>query len=131
MAFTFSAWYEQNKQKLSEKRKALYREDPEYRKKVLAASAARRKSKATSPKTGIDVATACDLIGVSMWTLNRWKNEGYLPVQTLRGHRFTQAQIELLGLLKQFFEQYPRKVAANHRDELSDLVNLIHHNWNS
>lgn len=130
MAFTFTKWYEQNKEVLSEKRKKLYREDPDYRQKVLERSAARRMSQ-KAPKTGVSVTDACQYLGITLWTLNRWKNEHYIPVDTLRSYRFSDHQLNLLSMLKQFFEQFPRKAAGTpaNQAKLKDLVNVIHHNW--
>lgn len=130
MSWKFKDWYEKNKEGLAQKRKERYQTDPVYRQKVIEQAASRRAAKAPpAPKHGTSVQDACVLLGITLWTLNRWKNEQYFPVATLRGYRFTDNQIQLLGLLKQFSEQYPGKSAGLHREKLVELVNVINHNW--
>jgi len=43
LVFKISSWYEKNKQQLSEKRKKLYAENPEYRERAIEASRRHRK----------------------------------------------------------------------------------------
>jgi hypothetical protein len=45
-SWTYKAWYEKNKEKLSEKRRKRYEEDKKYREKVLAQNKAYRDKKA-------------------------------------------------------------------------------------
>lgn len=131
MAWEFKKWYEGNKAVLSEKRKKRYREDPAYRQQVKDRAASRRASlkKTKTPANGMSASEVCDILEISRWTLNRWKNEKYFPVYVLDGHGFTQNQVQLLTLLKQFFSQYPKKAASANQEKLTDIVSAIHHNW--
>jgi hypothetical protein len=46
---TFGKWYEKHKQRLSEKRKKRYAQDPEYRQRALEASRRHRRGERTVP----------------------------------------------------------------------------------
>lgn len=131
MAWTFKDWYEKNKKAVSERRRHRYKTDPEYRAAVLLRSSQRRKSNKVSkpPLPGNSAQDVCEILGTTSWTLNRWKNEGYFPVKDMRGYRFTDEQVKLLNLLKQFFEMYPKRASALHKDKLNGVVQTIHHNW--
>lgn len=129
MSWSYADWYKQNSQALSAKRKKRYQEDPAYREQVLQRSANRRASLKANTKPGSSVKDVCEAIGITAWTLNRWKLNGYIPVGNLRSYRFSDQQIELLKLLRGFFEKYPRRQAGLHQDELSNIVSVVAHNW--
>jgi predicted nucleic acid-binding protein len=55
----YQEWYQQNKQRLSEKRKRLYAEDPDYRERALNAAKTRRASELPQPiPDGLTASTA-------------------------------------------------------------------------
>lgn len=130
-SFSFKEWYEKNKTSLAERRKSRYQSDPTYRQAIKDRSTVRRNHlKAAKPEpVGISVQDACALIGVTHWTLTRWRNKGYLPVSSLRGARFSEGQVQLMTLIRQFFVSYPQRASAKQQDKLSDLVQVIAHNW--
>lgn len=128
---TFKDWYAKNRERLSQERRLKYQTDPEYRQKAIERSSQRRValSAAKGGRQGYSVADACDTLGISLWTINRWRNENYFPVASLRGYRFTDNQIQLLGLLRDFFKSHPRRTLSHMKGELDSLVGVIHHNW--
>ena len=128
---SFKDWYDANRDRLSQERRMKYQTDPEYRQKALDRASQRRSAIAsTKPQMqGYTVAEACDTLEISLWTMNRWRNENYFPVASLRGYRFTDNQVQLLGLLRDFFKKYPRRTISHMKGELDSLVGVIHHNW--
>lgn len=134
--FSFGKWYEANKERLAAQRKARYDSDPNYRATAKARSAdyreRQRALKPTSQPSGIGLEQACETLEVTPWTLNSWKNRGYYPEPSRAAGRpyFSVHQLELLGLLAQFFRQYPRRLAGMHQDELKTIKQVIDHNWN-
>lgn len=126
----FQKWYEKNKATIAAKRAERYRTDPDYRAAIQARLVAQRTLRDQSRAAqGVSLTQACQILDVSVWTMNRWKNEKYIPLDTLRSHRFTDHQLKLLGLLKQFFVEHPKRSVALHRDKQDALVATIHHNW--
>src|SRR5512133_3859968 len=78
----FRSWYVKNKQRLSEKRKQRYAEDPEYRQRALEASRLRRRGESalTTPPEGLSsFAEAAERIGVGISTLHEWRREKLFP----------------------------------------------------
>lgn len=135
---TFKDWYALNSAKLAATRKLRYDTDPEYRRKVkemaVAGRIQRRLNNPPPDLPGLSVAEACTAIGISEWTLSSWRDRKYYPEPSrTHGNRiwFTQAQVELLGLIQQFFTEYPRRLAGLHREELQGVVDVIHHNWSA
>lgn len=126
----YADWYEQNKGALSDRRKARYDTDPVYRQQIIDRARTRRESVVKQNPDGIDATDLAEHLGVSPWTLNRWKNEGYIPVTSFRGAYFKQSQVELMGLLVTFFKMYPKRSASMHKPELDVIVQVIQHNWN-
>lgn len=132
----FKKWYAENKEKLAEDRRRKYAEDPEYREQMKARSAEfrdrKRAEKPDQEYKGMLVPEVCEALEVKEWTLNSWKNRGYYPAPSKTGGRpvFTENQVSLLGLIKQFFQDHPRRVAGLHRDKLGVIVDVVHHNWN-
>lgn len=128
----FQKWYAQNRASLAEKRAERYRNDPEYRKRISDYRAKKTQEKQAELRAkGCSLSEACEALGITDWTMNRWKNAGYLPVQSLRGCRFNDHKLQLLGLLKQFFDEHPKRLMSIHQDKLNALVQVIHHNWDN
>lgn len=128
---TFKDWYSANRDKLSQQRKYKYQSDPEYRQKAIERASQRRSAISANKVSyhGYTVSEACDTLEISLWTMNRWRNENYFPVASLRGYRFSDNQIQLLGLLRDFFKSHPRRTLSHMKGELDSLVGVIHHNW--
>jgi hypothetical protein len=130
---TFTDWYNENRTRLSEVRKARYRSDPEYRQRAVQRAAEYRARTRTEkpPIDGLTSGQVCEHLGISSWTLHRWAAAGYYPPPGRVDGRlvFTLTQLKLLELIKAFFEKYPRRAASKHKDELASVVDVVHHNW--
>jgi hypothetical protein len=100
----FKRWYDKNKRVLSEKRKARYRNDPEYRAKALEN---RKRQIARTPKVrdALPKSYKYNLVGVSewlnvsIWRLRDWRSKGYFPEPYKHGHElwFTDHQALMLS----------------------------------
>lgn len=114
----FKAWYEKNKDSLSEQRRRRYQADPEFREAVLARAAQwRRDNPEKVSRVGqaglkdingrklecFRMSEACRRIGCSDQSIRDWEASGLIPEPTVQSaHRYyTAAQIELL---RDFFE---------------------------
>lgn len=129
----FKEWYENNKESLSQARKQRYATDPVYRETAKArAEDYRKRTREQRPQPlGLSIANVCAHLDISDWTLNKWRNQNYYPEPTRVNGKpvFQHKQLELLGMIKQFFEQYPKRAAAKHRDKLDQIVSVVFHNW--
>lgn len=126
----FKKWYATNKATLAAKRAERYRNDPEYKQAIQDQRAAKRAEREQQKVAmGVSLKEACEILGVTGWTMNRWKNLKFIPLETLRSHRFTHHELQQLRLLKQFFEDQPKRSVALHRDKQDALVAAIHQNW--
>lgn len=130
---TFSDWYQENKTRLSEQRKQRYRSDPEYRQRAMQRAADyRTRTRTEKPAiNGLTAQQVCDHLGISAWTLHRWFSAGYYPAPKRVDGRlvFSPTQLKLLELIREFFEKYPRRASAKHKNELESVVDVVHHNW--
>lgn len=136
MAFDYKEWYKDNKDRIAQRRKQLYHTDPAYRQVVINRAREARERVRPPPVEASGLIRAVDAgntLGVSPWTLHTWKTKGYYPEPQKVGGRpvFTQNQVQLLGLIKQFFETYPKRLAGLHRDQLKVTVEVVHQNWSA
>jgi len=131
----FKEWYQKNRDELARRRKERYHSDPVYRAQVKARSEDYRKRvRDAKPEfPGMTIAQVCEHLGVSDWTLNKWRNLGYYPEPIKYNGKpsFTQRQVALLASIKRFFKRYPRRSAALHRAELEQLTADVAHKWQS
>jgi hypothetical protein len=130
----FSEWYQHNKQLLSEKRKKLYAEDPEYRQRALEASRRYRRGERTLPTPAdapISFALAAERVGMSISTLHEWRGKKYFPdpKHHNRGLWFTEKQVLLLKNLKEFFRKYGKRPWKMKQGPLKELLASICANW--
>src|SRR5438067_2075863 len=96
-------WYEANKQRISEERKKRYKEDSEYRQRLVQASRRRRNGEKTSlappmPEGLISFHEAAKRLGKGASTLRQWRRKMYFP-EPKRYNRapwFTENQVILL-----------------------------------
>jgi hypothetical protein len=130
----FRNWYEKNKQRLSEKRKKLYAENPEYRQQALEASRRRRRNEPTPPKppdAQISFLQAAERTGIGVSTLHEWRRKKYFP-DPKRYNRtlwFSEKQVLLLKNLKEFFRVYGKRPWKIKLDRLKVVVESICANW--
>lgn len=127
-------WYEKNKKRLSEKRKKLYAEDPEYRQRALEASRRRRDGEPTPPKPSdaqISFAEAAERIGIGVSTLHEYRRKKLFPDPKHYCGRlwFNQKQVLLLKNLKEFFRAHGKKPWKIKLQRLKEVVASIWANW--
>src|SRR5262249_12071371 len=111
---SFQRWYQQNKARLSEKRKKQYRENAEYRERQVEETRKRRSgvqpppTPPVPPDAPISLAQAAELVGVGISTLREWRRKNLFPEPKRhnRGLWFTEKQVELLKPIKEFFKKY-------------------------
>lgn len=115
----YADWYQENKERISQKRKEAYRNDPEYRERVLAQSAEHREKRRVAPRVKIprhqvprryptgdggeivlfSIGFFSLFIARSVQSINEWEKAGILPrtpyIQGTRRFRFySQAMME-------------------------------------
>jgi hypothetical protein len=133
MSDKYKEWYAANADKLSDKRRLRYQTDPAYREAAIKRAAEAREAKRQEKPAiqGSTLAEVAELLSVSTWTLNNWRNLKYYPEpdRMLGRPVFNGKQVQLLGLIAEFFNNHPRKAAAAHRSELQGIVDVVFHNW--
>lgn len=117
----YADWYQENKERISLKRKAAYQNDPEYRARVLAQSAEHREKRRVVPRVKIprhqvprryatgdggeivlfSIGFFSLFIGRSVQSINEWEKNGILPrtpyIQGTRRFRFySQKMMEVV-----------------------------------
>jgi hypothetical protein len=132
---SFRSWYQNNKQRLSEKRKKRYQEDPEYRQQRLDASRRRRRgerSLPTPPDAPISFAQAAEHTGIGVSTLHDWRRKKYFPEPKHHNGSlwFGEKQVLLLKDLKEFFRLYGKRRWKMKQGPLKELLASICANWN-
>jgi hypothetical protein len=130
----FRNWYEKNKQRLSEKRKKLYADNPEYRQRALEASRRHRRgerSLPTPPDAQISFAEGAARTGVGVSTLHEWRRKKYFPEPKHynRALWFSETQVLLLRNLKEFFRVYGKRRWNMKMDRLKEVVASMRANW--
>jgi hypothetical protein len=130
----YRSWYEKNKQRLSERRKKLYVENPEYRQRVLEASRKRRRGEPTLPPqhdARISFADAAERVDISVSTLHDWRRKKYFPEPKhhSRGLWFSEKQVLLLNNLKEFFTLYGKRRWNMKKNQLKEVVASICSHW--
>jgi hypothetical protein len=130
----YGEWYLKNKERLSEKRKRLYAEDPEYRQRALENSRRYRRgerSLPTPPDAPISFPQAAERTGIGISTLHEWRRKKYFPdpKHHNRGLWFTEKQVLLLKNLKEFFRKYGKRPWKMKQGPLKELLAFISANW--
>ena len=128
--FNWDAWYAGNKERLSQKRKDRYKNDPEYREKVTALSKKYRASLPPKPRKKSDKMTIpqlCEKAGCSFHTFRKYQQLGWIPKCT-KAFTFTDTHVELLAdLINKANETlYLRK---NRLEVLQPYIDAIAKNW--
>ncbi len=141
----FKAWYEKNKESLSEQRKRRYEADPEFRDAVLARAAQwRRDNPEKTSRVGqarlkeinghkvecFRMSEACRRIGCSDQSIRDWEASGLIPKPTLQSaHRYyTARQIELLGDFFKFMTSV-RYDKLNRTQLIARKSSELHDRW--
>ena len=133
MSFDYKPWYEENKKRLSEKRKNRYAADAEFRERCLERSRKRAQAIAQPVTDGCTISfeAAPERIGITIGVLRDWRRKHYFPDPTGRSGRlwFTEDQITLLRKLKTSW--YQIAFTSRHRkwERLKDLREFIYANW--
>lgn len=108
----FKKWYASNKAEFNLKRRERYAKDPDYQKKMQAASKQYRKtsreSKPERDPTLFTTEQACDVIGRNAQCLRVWCRKDYFPdVPKVGGVRYyTLAQVKLLSGISNLLDSY-------------------------
>lgn len=131
--FSYKAWYQANKTRLSQKKAKLYAEDASYREAQLERSNKNRK-KPAAPDLGpytVAFKDAADQLGVTIWQLREWRRKDYFPEPKMIGNRMylTPEQVGWLGQLGQFFHVNGPRASVTAKEELSNLIALVYANW--
>ena len=118
---TFERWYRRNAAEFNAKRRARYRQDKEYRQRIVERQAEDRAresrlTKEKKPLVKVDkngnkqevfrIGEVAQMLGRSPQTIRGWEAEGFLPSKTiLSTHRYyTKAQISLMSELCKILE---------------------------
>ena len=128
----FRKWYQQNKERLSAKRKKLYAENPEYRQRALEASKKHGDTEASSMLDGhVFFTQAAQDVDITISTLREWRNKHYFPEPRHHNGRlwFTEHQVFLLKSLKKFFQVNGKKTWKSNKYALKDLVESVCAKW--
>jgi MerR HTH family regulatory protein len=135
---SFQGWYQQNKARLSEKRKKQYRENAEYRKRRVEASRRYRRGETTPsippvpPDSPISFKEAADRVGIGVSTLREWLRKKYFP-DPKRHNRclwFMEKQLPLLAKLKECLRKTKMRPEKIKQARLKEVRAFIAANWN-
>jgi hypothetical protein len=135
MSSYYSDWYQANKQRLSEKRKKKYAEDPEYREKAIGRARGYRQMTGgfdgRPPQYSIDSKTAAEMLEVSPYTLLTWRKKQYYPAPANFSNKFyfTERQVDLLRQLREFLYKYSYRVPASAQGEMDTILQIVQLNW--
>ncbi len=138
---TYRRWYKENRTTLSQKRKARYQNDPEYRAKIIAAAKRRRDQgqvesnrkfqrlvATASGNKRVDVfpiGTVATQLGCNAQMLRNWEKRGWIPPSSFSDTQrlYTRAQIKLMKKLQAFMEKHRRvKRAQNRFDKIRSEI---------
>jgi hypothetical protein len=133
----YGAWYQENKQRLSEKRKKLYAENPEYRQRAVEASRRYRSGERSPlvspvPPDGlISFSQTAERLDVGLSTLREWRSKGLFPEARRhnRGLWLIENQVLLLRRIKDF-SKYRMRPAKFKQARLAETKASILANWN-
>jgi hypothetical protein len=130
---TFSSWYAENRERLSERRKAEYAADPAKRQRQQEYQREyRTRTGQTAPQfEGLTRADLCDSLEITPWTLNSWRQKGFYPDPKKIGGRvaFSEQQMNLIGLLADFHRHTGPRLSAAQKANLNNIVAVVHANW--
>lgn len=129
----FQVWYEENKTKISRKRRKRYKADPKYRERVLEYTRSYReaKRKTAKPRPGYSVTEAAVLIGRTAQTIRDWEKRKLIPrVRDERGYRrYTKQQVSLLKTMGKVLDDHRYRRAS--RQKVIATRAVVRENWNA
>jgi hypothetical protein len=135
----FAKWYEANKQKIADRRKERYQNDPEYKAKVLANSKRSRSPKFIDRgagrivgKDGVErnaysLAEASVLLGVSRETLVAWVKGGLVPANPFANF-YTIGQVNAVRYAIELRKQEGKRVHIKRSD--FGFAEIVSERWN-
>jgi hypothetical protein len=131
--FSWSKWYRDNKERLSEKKAHRYQTDEAYRNAAIARSRARRKTPVTEITDGhtVSFSGAAKELGLTPRKLHAWRKQNLFPEPFQRDNRlwFTPDQVNQLKKLQAFFDAHGDTLTDVKKSALEDVTNLIYANW--
>lgn len=131
---TFQRWYDENRQRLSEIRKARYHTDPEYRAKVIQHARDSRARRAPRPQAmgdhSIRLPDLLATLSISPWQYQEWRKRDYFPEPRRFGRevRFTPRQQVLIGNIAKCVAG-KRKLTRQDQVVLQSAVSMAFANW--
>ena len=140
----FAKWYAENKEKLSQRRKERYLNDPTYKAKVLSNSKRSRKRKVEDVGSGrivgadgverncYTVAETSFMLNISRETILAWERGGLIPTSPFVVGKFryyTAGQIDGVKKAIELFKNGTKRIHV--RKENTGFFNLIEEHWNN
>lgn len=142
----FRKWYAENKQKLSERRKKHYREDPIHRHKIVDRQRAYRERIKGGKGPGKDryvletvpgvkitvysVGYVAAKLGRDTNDIRKWERQGYILAAWKEDPRaYTRNQIKLMATLSKFLTENRWNKSQKFRAKRDALVATIHSRW--
>lgn len=134
-------WYRKNRSKLNVSRRLKYKQDPEYRKKIVERQANYRKTLSPKPNDGLkyrvingqhvrvlSISEASEYIGRSAQSIRIWEAKQWLPQHTTGGvHRYyTEGQVQLM---QQIAAKVDRLGKAAEDAEFTKFLEYVHVKW--
>jgi hypothetical protein len=127
----FAKWYAKNKERLSDKRKKLYADEPQYRQRALEASRRRRRGELRVPVPNglISFAEGAKSIGVGVSSLHDWRSKGLFPEPKHDNGSlwFSDKQVRLLKHLKS--KVYGKRRWYMKVDRFKEVIAYTFANW--
>jgi hypothetical protein len=130
-------WYQKNKERIAEKRKKKYADDPEYREQRVEASRRYRRGertppgRAAPPDAPISFKQAAKQLGRKRSTLQEWCRLTYFPTPKLHkgAYWLTEHQVTLLEKLKECLDMYGKVRGQINYARMKEVRAFIFANW--
>ena len=140
---SYRKWYAKHREEFNAKRRARYRQDKEYRSKMLKTAKEYREkgAKYTAPEYTYRlvgdkevkvyrISATADRVGRSVFALRDWEAKGIIPPSAFGdGHRvYTENQIKLMQSIAKVVDKY-RYNERRLRGELDRVVERVYDHW--
>ena len=130
-ASSFGEWYQKNRERISEQRKKLYAENPEYRERKLAASKQYRETGSSAqptPSGCFSLEETAEEVGIAVATLRDWRRKKLFPEPLYQKGClwFRPHQVLLLKQIREFFRKWQevREVQATKAAGIDDVCDF-------